>query len=110
MLENLTPQGRTSFRLPTIELPILILPHRGKEQELTPVIDTVLLEPDQQRLMLTWRISLPLRKNCFEGRQVIVGKTLAEYRREVRRLTKKHYTSLDALVREKLQQRQQVTV
>jgi hypothetical protein len=100
MLEHLTPQGRTSFRLPTMmELPILVLPHRGKEQELTPVIDTVLLEPDQQRFMLTWRVSLPLRKSCFEIRQVVVGKTLAEHRREIRRTTKKHYESLGELVR-----------
>jgi hypothetical protein len=33
---------------------------------------------------------------------VIVGKTLAEHRQEDRRATKKHYSSLDALVREKL--------
>ena len=109
MLEHLTPQGRTSFRLPTMmELPILVLPPRGKEQELTPVIDTVLLEPDQQRFMLTWRVSLPLRKSCFEIRQVVVGKTLAEHRREIRRTTKKHYESLGELVREKLQRGQKV--
>jgi hypothetical protein len=58
--------------------------------------------------MLTCRVSLPLRRNCFEVRQVIVGKTLAEHRREVRRTTKKHYTSLDVLVREKLQRGQKV--
>jgi hypothetical protein len=102
VLENLTPQGKTGFLLPTIDMPILILPYRGKSQELTPVIDTIVLEPDQRRFMLTWRVSLPLRRNCFEVKQVIVGKTLAEHRQEDRRATKKHYSSLDALVREKL--------
>lgn len=108
VLENLTPHGTTHFRLPTMELPILVLPYRGKEQEITPVIDTVILEPDQQRIMLTWRVSLPLRKNCFEVRQVVVGKSLAEHRREIRRATKKHYASLNDLVREKLQRGQKV--
>lgn len=107
-LENLTPHGYTSFRLPTLELPILVLPYRGKDQEFTPVIDTILLEPDQQRFMLTWRVSLPLRKNCFEVRQVVVGKTLVEHYRAASRATKKHYTSLDVLVREKLYGEQKV--
>jgi hypothetical protein len=107
-LENLTPPGITRFRLPTMELTILVLSYRGKEQEITPVIDTVILEPDQQRFMLTWRVSLPLRKNCFEVRQVVIGKTLAEHRREISRATKKHYASLNDLVREKLQRGQEV--
>lgn len=110
VLENLTPQGKTTFHLPNVDLPILVLPYKGKEQELTPVIDTILFEPDKQRFMLTWRVSLPLRRNCFEVRQVIVGKTLAEYRRELRRATKKHYTSLDVLVREKLHRGQKVMI
>jgi hypothetical protein len=73
VLKNLTPQGITSFRLPKMSMPILFIPYRGEEQQLAPVVDTVLIEPDQGRFMLTWRTSLPLRRNCFELKRVVAG-------------------------------------
>jgi len=74
VLKNLSPRRITSFRLPRMSMPILITPYRGKDQQLNPVIDTVIIEPDHGRFTLTWRTSLPLRRNCFEISQTVVGK------------------------------------
>ncbi len=37
-------------------------------------LDTLVLEPDQERLTMTWRVARPLKKNMFEIAQVLVGK------------------------------------
>jgi hypothetical protein len=99
VLENLTPEGITKFRLPMKPMPILFISYQGKDQQLDAVIDTVVIEPDQCRFMLTWRASLPLRRNCFELEQVVVGKTLEAHRRETAMAAKPHYASLAELVR-----------
>jgi hypothetical protein len=105
VLQNLTPQGITKFRLPSLQVPVLFIPHQGEDHELVSVIDTVLIEPDQSRFMLTWRISLPLRHNCFELRQVIVGEMSRSWRikRRAERAGKRYYEGLAQFIRDKKQ-------
>jgi hypothetical protein len=100
-LENLTPDGLRRFRLPTMPMPILFIPHRGEVQQRDAVIDTVLIEPDKNRFMLTWRTSLPLKKSCFEIRQIVVGKTASQHRRETVRTAKTHYANLEEMIQAK---------
>jgi hypothetical protein len=97
-LENLTPDAMRRFRLPKIPMPVLFIPHRGEAKQNDAVIDTILIEPDQNRLMLTWRTILPLRRNCFEIRQIVAGKTALAHHRETIRATKTHYKSLEELI------------
>jgi hypothetical protein len=73
VLTNLTSEGRTVFRLPRNQLLVWFFMKNGEEKEARAVIDTVVIEPDQGRLMLSWRTSLPLKKNMFEVVQVVVG-------------------------------------
>ena len=73
-LINLTPDGRRSFRLPDFEAPVHVFPKKGAREDFKATLDTLMLEPDQERLTLTWRIARPLRKNMFEIAQVLVGK------------------------------------
>ena len=73
ILQNLTPEGLTKFQIPRVSMPVIFIPYRGEDIIKETVIDTVLIEPDKKRFMLTWRVSLPLKKNCFELRQVIAG-------------------------------------
>lgn len=101
VLENLTPAGVTRFRLPKREVPVLVLPHDGDATQLDPVVDTVLIEPDQGRLMLTWRASLPLQKSVFDVRQVVVGKSVQQHLEETREDSKIHYANLDEMIRAK---------
>lgn len=100
-LENLTPDGMRRFRLPQMPMPVLFIPHRGEVKQQDAVIDTILLEPDKNRFMLTWRTALPMKKSCFEIRQIVVGKTAGEHRRETVRATKTHYANLEELIRAK---------
>jgi hypothetical protein len=73
-LLNLTPEGRCVFVLPHFRAPVCILTKKGVSEEYQPTPDTVLIEPDYARVMLSWRVTRPLRSNLFEIAQVIVGK------------------------------------
>ena len=72
-LVNLTPEGRTVFSLPNEQLLVWFFMKNGEEKETRAVIDTVVIEPDLRRFMVTWRASLPLKRNMFEVTQVVVG-------------------------------------
>jgi hypothetical protein len=75
VLTNLTPKGRTAFRLPDrLRLPVVFFLRDGTSKEMPAVVDTIILEPDQNRFALTWRSRLPLRKNIFEVRHIVTGK------------------------------------
>ncbi|MEY4561751.1 MAG: hypothetical protein RLZZ618_1028 [Pseudomonadota bacterium] len=78
-LSNLTPEGLTRFTIPELVAPVHIFPKRGEREDLTAVLDTVVIEPDLQRFSLTWRVARPLRKNMFEIAQVVVGKKGREW-------------------------------
>lgn len=103
-LLNLTPRGRTQFRLPPrLRLPIVFYLKTGESLEIPAVADTILLEPDQQRFLLSWRASLPLRRSIREVAESRVGKTADEWdeleRRERRQSGKQRHSSLDEWVR-----------
>jgi hypothetical protein len=74
VLVNLTPEGRTTFRLPGTDMPVTVCP-KGKDfVELRAVMDTLLIEPDHGRFTMTWRASHPLRRNIFEIADVFAGR------------------------------------
>jgi hypothetical protein len=74
VLVNLTPSGQTRFRLPKVDMPIEFNFRNFERVETRGVIDTVVIEPDDNRFMLTWRASIPLKRNIFEVVQVIAGR------------------------------------
>jgi hypothetical protein len=73
-LKNLTKEGKTSFILPYLNAPVHIFPANGGREDLTARNDTILIEPDEGRVTMTWRVSRALKKNMFEISQVLVGK------------------------------------
>lgn len=73
-LLNLTPEGHAVFRLPQLEMPVTFYPKEGDETETKAVPDTLLIEPDLKRFMITWRVALPLKKNIFEIAEAVVGR------------------------------------
>ncbi len=99
-LVNLTPQGRTIFTLPKVEVPVVFFLNKGDPHHTHAVADTLVLEPDLGRFTITWRASLPLRKNLFEVPQVLAGRKSRGWWR-ARELGKTYYPSLGALVRSK---------
>jgi hypothetical protein len=105
VLVNLTEQGRTVFRLPTIEMPVTFY-LKQREQKTMAVADTLLIEPDLHRVVLVWRAALPLRKNMFEVNQVVVG-TMPRGWHRARVLGKTWYRSLKELVDTRRQEREE---
>jgi hypothetical protein len=92
-LLNLTPAGRTEFRLPPVEMPVTFFLKNYKEVEAAAPADTLIIEPDLERFTILWRASLPLRKNLFEVAQVVVGRMPSGWYR-ARELGKTYYRSL----------------
>jgi hypothetical protein len=65
-LVNLTPEGRTTFRLPNKNILVWFFLKDGSEKDIPAVADTIMIEPDKEHITVTWRASLPLKKNMFE--------------------------------------------
>jgi hypothetical protein len=73
-LVNLSPDGDVGFTLPVFDAPVHFFPRKGERENGTLVLDTIVLEPDRRRFMLTWRATRPLKKSMFEVAQVLVGR------------------------------------
>ncbi len=99
-LINLTPQGQTVFRLPEMGVLVVFFLKKGGRHETQTVADTLVLEPDLSRFSITWRASLPLKRNMFEVSQVLVGKNSRAWWC-ARELGKTYYPSLSELIRAK---------
>jgi hypothetical protein len=65
-LVNLTPEGRTSFRLPFKNIVVWFFLKDGSEKDVPAVADTIVIEPNKGQFTITWRAALPLRKSMFE--------------------------------------------
>jgi hypothetical protein len=101
VLENLTPDGVASFRLPTRQVPVLFTRHHAEATQVDAAIDTIVIEPEKRKFSLTWRANQPVRRNCFEIDKVVVGKTMHSYRHDVRAAGKTHYASIEEFIRSK---------
>jgi hypothetical protein len=78
-LRNLTPDGARDFLLPHLAAPVHVFPKNGPREDLTAEADTVVIEPDLERVTMTWRVARPLRKNMFEIAQILVGRKGPEW-------------------------------
>jgi hypothetical protein len=86
-LTNLTPDGQRSFELPHLEAPVHVFPKKGEREDLTASVDTIIIEPDEERVTMTWRVARPLKKNMFEIAQVLVGRKGREWWQKRDRVT-----------------------
>ncbi|MEO8341096.1 MAG: DUF2169 domain-containing protein, partial [Nitrospirota bacterium] len=100
VLLNLTSHGRTSFRLPIVEVPVVFFRKRQEDIQTKGHLDTIVIEPENGTFCTSWRATIPLKKNIFEVAQVLVGDMPRGWWR-ARRLGKTYYASLDDLVRKK---------
>lgn len=78
-LHNLTPEGLCHFTLPHFEAPVYVTPVRGEREDHRAVLDTILIEPDEHRVCMTWRLTRPLRRSLFDIEQVVVGRKGREW-------------------------------
>jgi hypothetical protein len=98
-LLNLTPAGRTGFLLPTVDVPVVFFRKDAEPERKQAVLDTVLIEPNVGRVLLTWRAIVPLKRNMFEMTRVLVGHMSRAWWR-AKETGKPCYASLDRLLRE----------
>ena len=103
VLSNLTPQGHTRFHIPQIIIPVVFFLKNGETYKTHGIADTLVLKPDAGHFMVTWRASLPLKKNMFEVIQVLTGEMSRGWWR-ARESGKTYYRSLEELIREKRQE------
>jgi hypothetical protein len=61
VLEGLSPDGLLAFALPTYRL-LARCTFAGRREKQRMVLDTVLLEPEERRLVLTWRATFPAHR------------------------------------------------
>ena len=80
-------------------MPIVMIPAQGHEYQAETRVDTVFIEPDQQRFMLTWRSTVPMRRSCFDIVQTIVGEELRSVRERRRTGGKRRYANLDEMIK-----------
>jgi hypothetical protein len=99
VLRNLTPSGRVAFKIPTMSMPVWLMPHRGWLRRVDAKIDTLVLEPDLGRFTLTWRATVPMRRSCFDLRQVIAGQKSEAWQRSERYGDKPYFKGINELVR-----------
>jgi len=78
-LLNLTPDGRRDFVLPHFEAPLHVFTKKGGREDLTAAVDTIVFEPDLERVTMTWRVTRPLKRSIFEIAQVVVGRKGREW-------------------------------
>ena len=97
-LVNLTPDEHRKFHLPEIDVPVEFTNASYERTETLAVLDTIIIEPDLSRLMLVWRAAMPLKRNIFEMKQVVVGRMSRAWYR-ARETGKTYYRSLGHLAR-----------
>jgi hypothetical protein len=73
-LRGFTPDGLRQFTLPYFEAPVHVFPKKGDREDYIANLDTIVFEPDDGRLTMTWRVTRPLAKSMHEIAQVLVGK------------------------------------
>jgi hypothetical protein len=95
-LVNLTPEGRITFQLPAVDLPVEFTHTSSQRTLVRAVVDTVVIEPDLERFSMVARASIPLQRNIFEIKQGVVGRMPHGWYR-ARDLGKTYYPSLAEL-------------
>jgi len=93
-LHHLTLDGHRNFALPHRRVPLLFIPHRGRDLQQDARLDTIVFEPDAERFTLAWRVVLPLARSIFDVREVVVGERTQAWHRSRGLPGKTYYKSL----------------
>lgn len=72
-IKNMTESGLVSFALPVWNEPVKIF-MKGNSKVFKPILDTVVIEPDDNSVSVTWRVTVPCFKQFLYIDTVIIGK------------------------------------
>ena len=89
---GMTSIGTFMFTIPTVEVPVVFRFH-DREVLQEPKLDTLLIEPDEQRILLTWRASVPVGRKLNALREILVG--VQPPPQPSRRFGKPHFKSIN---------------
>ena len=87
---NMTPEGLLTLIVPTIDVPVRYL-FRDGAKAVASKLDTVLIEPEEERVVITWRCRAHLGHKLNALRGVEIGQTVAAPRT---RNGKPHFKSI----------------
>jgi len=73
LLKGLTPEGERIFILPRLKVGMEVIRSNGNRERLTPVVDTLILEPDEERFTMICRAKVKLKRSIHEVDTIIVG-------------------------------------
>lgn len=90
---NMTPDMDLMFTVPRVAVPITF---RFKDRNVVaePNLDTVIVEPDQRRVLVAWRATVPVGRKLTALREIVVG---AQPRNGPQAAGKPHFRSLAEL-------------
>lgn len=80
VLLNLTPDAQREFQLPHFEAPVQFHPKNSGREDAMASLDTVVFEPDEERVTMTWRATYPLKRSIHEIAKILVGREAAKPR------------------------------
>ena len=66
-------KGNSTSAHRDFEAPVHVFTKRGEREFHIGTLDTIVFEPDHERVTMTWRVTRPLKKSIFEVAQVRVG-------------------------------------
>lgn len=69
----LTPSGRLTFHLPNLAMHISLIPKQGVPERVAARADTLVLEPDNQRFTVVWRVVQDLHNDIMRYTAIEIG-------------------------------------
>lgn len=97
-LVNLSRYGDLSFKLPEQVIPVTVLPVKGQLLQYQSVVDTVIIEPELDRVMMVSRAVIPLHNNVFEIDEIVVGQLSRQWFHQQRTPTKHYYQTISEFI------------
>lgn len=94
---GMTSKGSWMFIVPTVQVPIMYK-FRDREVDGKSKLDTLMIEPDLGRIMITWRTMVPLGRKIHALREIMIGKKEAPISPRRTQLEKLHFKSINDLV------------
>lgn len=79
VLLNVTEDGKRSFTVPKVEMPVVFFKKKAEREEKNAVLDTLIFEPEHDRFSCVWRANVQLKNNAFEIPEALVGKASREW-------------------------------
>ncbi len=78
VLVNITKDGRRQFLLPTVAINVHCRLKQSNSFVVQPVIDTIVIEPDDERFTMALRAAMPLKKSILEVSEVYIAEAKSE--------------------------------